>query len=677
MLAQLDNSDAPKLEREKENFSLSPLWQGLILAIAIALTILVGYGIHNRFNPPSANYLPIHSHLGAIPQAEGEGTAFRVWAPHAEKVAVIGTFNNWSLEANPLEPEGDGYWFAQVSSAQPGDEYKYAIVNAETHETLFRIDPYAKQVTHSIGSGIIYADTFDWGDTLNFIPPKLNDLVLYELHVGTFVDEPGGLPGTFDTAIQKLAHIKQLGANAIELLPVVEFAGDYSWGYNPSHPFAVESAYGGPDAFKRFIKAAHEQGLAIILDVVYNHFGPSDLSLWQFDGWSPKDDTGGLYFYNNWRARTLWAHTRPNFGLPQARQYVEDNVRMWLEEFHLDGLRWDSTVNLRTVDNGKGAKLPDGLSLMRDMNRLTHSYEPHKISIAEDHSDTSQITQDPQIHGLGFDSQWDPKFVHPIRDAITADQDSKRNLQEVSWVLNHRYSNNPFERVIYTESHDEVANGTARVPYDINYQQADSWESRKRSSLGGVFVLTAPGMPMLFQGQEMLEDGWFEDSDPLDWSKLEQHPCIFTLYQDLIRLRHNSFSNTQGLQGASIRVHHLDDHNKIMAYHRWDKGGSGDDVIVVVNLSQDIYPAYTIGLPQEGTWHVRFDSNDQKYGADYGGRYQDAITAVRGRQDGMAYHSTLNLAPYTALILSQDPQDSKVLDVEGSTGLLFSQSTLD
>ncbi|MFZ9738970.1 MAG: alpha-amylase family glycosyl hydrolase [Prochlorotrichaceae cyanobacterium] len=661
MLAQLNTrrrDREPRLTGLHDPDQLRPRWQipnlkMLWVAILISALSLLGYGMVNRLSFSAESFVPIHENLGAIPSATG--THFRVWAPHAEKVSVMGSFNQWSAEADPMKAEGDGYWVAEIANAHPGDEYQYAIVNEESHETFYRIDPYARQVTHSMGNSIIYDPTFDWGDSLDYTPPPLDDLVLYEMHIGTFVDEPGDRPGTFDSAIEQLPHIKELGANVIELLPVVEFSGDYSWGYNPSHPFAVESAYGGPHAFKRFIKAAHEQGLGIILDVVYNHFGPSDLSLWQFDGWSPDGkDTGGLYFYNDWRARTMWAHTRPNFKLPQSRQLIEDNVRMWLEEFHLDGLRWDSTVNFRTVDNGKGAKLPDGVSLMREMNKLTHSYQPYKITIAEDHSDTSQITQDPEVHGIGFDSQWDPKFVHPIRDAITADEDSQRNLREVAWALNHRYSTDPFERIIYTESHDEVGNGTARVPYDINYKQADSWDSRKRSSLGGVFVLTAPGTPMLFQGQEILEDEWFQDSDPIDWSKRDRFSGIFDLYQDLVALRRNTDDVSQGLRGASIRVHHLDNHQKVMAYHRWDRGGPGDDVIVVVNLSGTTYDRYSIGFPEGGTWKVRFNSDDRRYGADYGGVTETAITATPHRLDGMDYSGTLTLPPYSALILSQN-----------------------
>jgi 1,4-alpha-glucan branching enzyme len=130
-----------------------------------------------------------------------------------------------------------------------------------------------------------------------------NELVIYEMHVGTFHVKDEGRGGTFDTAIEKLPYLRELGINAVELMPVAEFSGDFSWGYNPAHPFAVESIYGGPDGLKRFIKAAHQHGIAVIVDVVYNHLGPSDLSLWQFDGWH-ENGKGGIYFYNDHRSHT-------------------------------------------------------------------------------------------------------------------------------------------------------------------------------------------------------------------------------------------------------------------------------------------------------------------------------------------------------------------------------------
>ncbi len=592
------------------------------------------------------------SEMGAVPTEVG--TVFRVWAPHADQVSVIGSFTPESEIGMPLQPEPDGYWSGLSPEAQVGDQYNFRIVNNLAGKTLVRIDPYARHVTSSVGRGIIESSHYDWGSSLDFKPVALNEMVIYEIHVGTFNDAPGDPPGTFASAREKLDYLQDLGVNTLKILPIAEFAGDYSWGYNPSLIFAVESAYGGPQAFKDFVKAAHEHGLAVILDTVYNHLGPSDLDLWQFDGWSPHPHTGGSYFYNSWRARTNWAHTRPNFGLAPVRQYFINNAKFWFDDFKVDGLRWDSTVNMRTVDNGRGARLPDGISLMQEINDIAHAYTPPKIIIAEDHRDNSTITRSTRTGGLGFDAQWDPKFVHAIRDAIIGASDADRDLDSIQASVSRRYSSNGFERVIYTESHDEVANGSARVAEQIWLFHADSWESRKRSTLGAALVFTSPGIPMLFQGQELLEDHWFEDNDPLEWSRLEQFPGIHALYRDLIHLRTNSAGLTRGLMGQHLNIFHLNPAAKVLASHRWDQGGPQDDVVVVINMTRKLWDHYEIGFPQAGSWRVRFNSDWQGYGPDYDNYLSPDVEAVAGTKDGLPYHGSLRLGPWTAIILSQD-----------------------
>jgi 1,4-alpha-glucan branching enzyme len=214
--------------------------------------------------------------MGAVPHSKG--VTFRVWAPNAREVYVTGTFNDWQETKTPLASEQNGYWSAEVAEAKAGDEYRYMLRRAE-EPLLSRIDPYARKVTSSIGNSIIYdPQAFDWGDD-SFQMPPWNELVIYEMHIGTFHDTPDGKPGSFESAMEKLPYLQELGINAIEVMPLAEFPGDFSWGYNPSHPFAVESIYGGPDAFKQFVKVAHQHGLAVIVDVVYNHFGPTDLDL--------------------------------------------------------------------------------------------------------------------------------------------------------------------------------------------------------------------------------------------------------------------------------------------------------------------------------------------------------------------------------------------------------------
>ena len=279
-------------------------------------------------NPP-APVPSSHTGMGAIPHSGG--TTFRVWAPHAETVAVVGTFNDWSPQAHLLASEGNGLWSADVPGAAPGDRYRYLVTAGG--EVLSRIDPYARLVTNSAGDGVVI--DLSRRRRPPFQMPGWHDLVVYELHVGTFTDPPGGDPGQFRTAAQKLPYLADLGVNAVEVMPAVEFATDYSWGYNPANPFAVEEAYGGPDGLMAFIDSAHAHGIAVLLDVDYNHWGPGDNALWRFDGWGPPGK-GGIYFYEDHRSRTPWGD-RPDYGRPEVRRYIRDNALMWLEDYQADG----------------------------------------------------------------------------------------------------------------------------------------------------------------------------------------------------------------------------------------------------------------------------------------------------------------------------------------------------
>lgn len=248
--------------------------------------------------------------LGAMVQKTPGGrvksTVFRVWAPNAEKVSVIGTFNDWNPRRHALRRNvGSGVWSLEVREAKPGDEYMF-LINGE----LERKDPRARMVTSSEGKGVVYdTEGFDWGRDWCRPEVALGDLVIYQLHPGTFhdPDPQDGEPGTLRDAVAKLDHLVQMGINCVLLMPVNEFAGRHSWGYNPSDLFAVESAYGGPDALKEFVKACHERGITVHLDIVHNHYGPGDLHLWQFDGQGGGDSAAGIYFYeDNERGMTPW-----------------------------------------------------------------------------------------------------------------------------------------------------------------------------------------------------------------------------------------------------------------------------------------------------------------------------------------------------------------------------------
>lgn len=590
-----------------------------------------------------------HEGVGAIPH--DEGVAFRVWALHADAVHVSGSFNDWDENGVELEAEGDGYWYVDVPDASIGDEYRFIVVNGD--QRLYRIDPRAREVTNSIGNAVVHDPHFDWrGD--DFVLPSWNELVLYELHVGTFHRHDPQRPGTFEDATAKLDYLADLGVNAVQLMPVAEFAGDWSWGYNAAHPYAVEGAYGGPTAMKEFVRAAHERGIGVICDVVYNHFGPSDLHLWQFDGWS-ENGKGGIYFYNDWRSSTPWGDTRPDYGRGDVRQYIRDNAVMWLEEYHADGLRYDMTLYMRSVDGTGEMQIPEGWSLAQWINRDVRKHHPRHITIAEDMQNLNLLTASEEHGGANFGSQWDAGFVHPIRDVLTQLEDEHRSMESIRGALLHRYNLDVFERVIYSESHDEVANGKSRVPSEIDPDDPASWAARKRSILGSALVLTAPGIPMLLQGQEFLRDGWFDDGRALDWSFTERFPCVLRVHTDLIHLRRNLDGTTAGLTGQHIDVHHVDDEAKVVAYRRWLEGGPGDETLVICNFSVESRIGYRVGVSNIGTWHLRCNTDWEGYGPGFGSTATFPADAIEEELDGLPASLTVDIGPYTMLVFSQEP----------------------
>jgi len=198
-----------------------------------------------------------------------------------------------------------------------------------------------------------------------------------------------------------------------------------------------------------------------------------------------------------------------------------------------------------------------------------------------------------------------------------------------------------------------VANGQARVPHEVNPNDPKGWYAKKRSTLAAAMVFTAPGIPMLFQGQEFLEGGWFRDTVPVDWDQKEEFHGIVRLYRDLIRLRLNRDGFTRGLCGQFTQVYHVQEQSKIIAFHRWDKGGPADDVVVVANFFNESRDGYVIGFPAEGTWKLRFNSDWQGYSDDYQGYPSTNVVTEPGEYDGFPFHAALSIGPYSVLIFSQ------------------------
>ncbi|MFV0484719.1 MAG: alpha-amylase family glycosyl hydrolase [Candidatus Saccharimonadales bacterium] len=548
----------------------------------------------------------------------GEKTSFRVWAPNAKSVSISGDFNDWA--EIPLESENDGYWHAELEDLEPGAKYKYIIYTA-SGEKLFRNDPRGLQITDSSdGTSIVPDMQFDW-EKDSYVLPEKEKIVIYEMHIGTFNRIDRATTGTFFEAIEKLDYLQNLGINVVELLPVTSMAQGYGWGYAPNYIYSVEGSYGGRRGLMEFVKACHKRGTGVILDTVYNHFDGD--YLWQFDGWS-ENNGGGIYFYNDERGVTPWG-ARPDYGRPEVRQYVLDNIKMWLTDFHVDGIRMDSTIYMRNMmgyNNDPAHDIADGWRLMQGVNELTHSIDSGALTIAEDCSANDYITKQEGDGGAGFDAQWELSLPHSLRDVL---EGKPWGIDDLCYSLFSRFNSDYMQKVCFADSHDSAANGGERILEQTHFGKENDADARRISILVSAVALTAPGMPMILGGQEFMQGGTFNEWKMLEWENVERFAGVVQAHSDLVDLRTNVAGGTGGLMGGEIEVFHKNYDNRVLGYRRFSQ--SGEDVLVLINFSDENFDSYDVQLPIEGDWKVRFNSSAKKYSEDFAeAKINDLVT---------------------------------------------------
>lgn len=536
---------------------------------------------------------------------------FRVWAPFAQEVSVIGDFSKWQPIAMAKDNE-TGIWEAKVDDVEAGHGYKYQVKGCDGIVRYLN-DPRARALTDSDdGAGIISDGHFDWEGLEKVDMAPLDKQVLYEIHIGTFVRPDPATSGNFHTAIGKLDYLRDLGVTTIELMPITSMATSYGWGYAPSALYSVENSYGGGYGLKKFVREAHRRGLAVILDVVYNHFGPK-AALWQFDGWY-ENNRGGIYFYNDDRGDTPWG-ARPDYGRPEVRDFILDNVSMWLNEYHVDGFRLDSTIYMRNTaghNNDPAHDIPDAWRLMMDINNRAHKIKPDALVIAEDCAGNSQITNAQIYGGAGFDSQWDLGLPHVIRGALRVGNEPV-GLQNLINVQGQSFNGDWHQRIVFSDSHDTAANGNERI-VAMAVPDTHSVGARRIAILCSAIALTTPGIPMLLAGSEFLQGEDFNEWNSLDWDNANKFHGIVDAHRHLIALRKNEYGDTGGLMSGDIRVLMQDENCRVLMYQRGDE--NDQPVIVLINFSNYKWKNYTLPLPY-GDWVVKFNSSWKGYSSDF------------------------------------------------------------
>ena len=508
-----------------------------------------------------------------------QGVAFRVWAPHAQQVSVIGSFNNWEATQHPMQVEENGYWYTNVVEARVGDQYRFLL--STPRGEFKRIDPYAREVTHSVGNAIVHDPSFDWeGDDFHLAP--WNKLVIYELHVGTFNDqEDVNHPGRFPTVSARLGYLKKLGINAIQIMPVGEFAGDRSWGYNPAHIFSVETAYGGPLAFKQFVKSAHRSGIAVILDVVYNHLGPSDLDLWQFDGWSREQSRWDLLLQRQIGRTRRGGIPGPITVAARCRQYILDNAFMWLEEYHVDGspLRRHLFTFTHCSRPRQAQDLPEGWSLLQWINSQVSQRFPGDRN--HDRRGSSKTTSgSPRRLGpaeLGSARSGMPTSSTPSASAVITPQDEQRSLVAIRDahllpLQRRRLRAGHLQRIARRGGERQGARAARGQPEET--PRAGTRRSVRRWPRPWCSPRRASPCSSRVRNSSR-EDG-SETRSPIDWDRTGR----VSRHRSAVSRPHPTAAQPRRLHARPLRavytqVYHLNDDRKVLAYQRWDKGGLG------------------------------------------------------------------------------------------------------
>ena len=584
----------------------------------------------------------------------GGGATFRVWAPRARSVHVVGRFNgidDWQPSgANGLARGETGIWAGFVNGARDGDPYKFYVAGEASEN--YKRDPYARELSstppYPISNCIIRdPSSYRWRAT-EWRTPPFNDLVIYQFHIGTFAgDDPTRRVGTLLDVLDRLDHWIALGVNAVEPLPVVEFNSPRSMGYDGSDLFSPEMDYtfegaevapylprvnahfarhGKPpislaelrvpvNQLKVFADLCHLNGIAVILDVVYNHAGyqiaGQKESLWFFDGAAGPDPNQSLYFTDK-------THTGPIFAFwkQEVRQFLIDNARFFLDEYRVDGLRYDQVSVIVTENGGSGWQF------CQDCTSTCRAYRPEDCNIAEYWPVDPWVPKPAHEGGAGFDAAWTDGIRTSVRDAVNAassGRDADVDLGRIADALWMQGFGGKWRGVQYVESHDEVYRDRGqRIARLADGSNARSWYARSRSRVATGIVLTAPGIPMLFMGQEFLEDKQWAD-DPgaypellLYWAGLDGRDRHMTDHMrfvgDLIRIR----GDYPALRGEGLRIIVADGFNRVLAFQRWVEG-EGRDVVVVASLNEETLHSYRIGIPWAGNWREAFNSDFYDY----------------------------------------------------------------
>ena len=620
----------------------------------------------------------IYRKLGAHPDTQNrkKGVYFAVWAPNAQAVSVIGEFNEWDTEKNPMKKVGPiGVYETFVAGAKIGQLYKFYITGAHGEE-LYKADPYANAAEMRPGTASRITDitNYKWKDDTwmknreNF-DPDTSAMSIYEVHPGSWMKHPqtaedeDGFYSYRELAPKLAQYVIKMGYTHVELMPVMEHPLDASWGYQVIGYYAPTARYGTPEDFMFFVNELHKAGIGVILDWVPAHFPRDTYGLSGFDGtclYEHQDPRQGNHPH--------WGTLIYNYGRPQVSNYLIANALFWVEKYHADGIRMDAVASMLYLDYGKqdGEWIPnmyggnenlEAIELIKHFNSILKKRDPGVLSIAEESTAFPMITGSLDEGGLGFDLKWNMGFMNDYLDYIKYDPYFRSHHHgELTFSMIYAYS----EKFMLVFSHDEVVHGKGTL---LGKMPGDRAQKLANLRLTYGYMMTHPGKKLLFMGQDLAEEKEWNEMRQVEWQLEEQkeNAGVQKLVKDLNVL----YRENKALYECDDQAKGFQWMNEISANECYvsfvRKGEEAEELLLVVANFSGVPREITTGVPYEGKYKEILNTDAVQYGGT--GVVNDRVKRAEDVEwDDKKQSVTVKMAPLSLSILQFIPYTEAELE---------------
>ena len=599
--------------------------------------------------------------LGAhlVNRNDKNGVVFRVWAPTARSVSVAGDFNNWNNEANYMYNIGYGVWEVFVEGVKQFCTYKYCI-ESEYGDRLMKADPYAFHAQTRPGhASVVYdIESYSWNDSEWFNKRKENNISsspmnIYEIHAGSWRKYPDGNFFNYQKLADELIpYLKEMHYTHVQLMPIMEYPYDGSWGFQTTGYYAPTSRYGTPSDFMAFVDKLHGEGIGVILDWVPSNFPTDDFGLARFDG-SP------LYESNDPKTskRDSWGTCLFNYARFEVTSFLVSCAMFWLDKYHIDGLRIGALSSMLYLDYGKsegewepnkfgGKENLDAVDFVKRLNTAVHMYHPDVMMFAEENTSWPKLTHKIEDGGLGFDFKWNMGWMNDMLHYMSLNSMWRPfNHDSLTFSFYYAFS----EKFLLPISHDEVSHGKGSLIKQMPGKYDEQFAGVRAFI---TYMYAHPGKKLVFMGTEIGQFDEWNHEEAIQWDLLEfeKHKKLRTFFKELNKfyLDCKPLYELDTVWKGFDWIHHDDYTNSVIAFKRTDK--NGDEIVSVCNFQPIRRDEYCIGVPKYGLYDEVFNSDEERFGGSgvvNGNNIKTEVMKIHGFDQGLS----LTLPPLSVIYL--------------------------